>query len=385
MKKTLFLLGVCMALFLSGQQVKALLDKGEIEKALDLIYNDEALTAEDYYYASTLYYQKGYSDEAMDYIQRAIELEKTAEYYQYLAFLQNKQGDCSKALGALNEAYILEPSSSLLLMKAKVHTYCFKEPNYDQAISAYQEVLKSEANMEAVQSLSLLYSDQNRYKQAHTFLEDLMKSKRFAQYKDYIQFINATLYYEEGLLEKAEEQLHELLIRDSKDYIALAKLIQIRYAQDRAEDTEDYRKRLYQGYKTQQLPEYIKDKFQFDEFSFDTYTVKAFESFEDEKDYKEGDQVLYKHIFEVYNNQEQFLYTIQTEYNSAIPAYKKYNLPYNYYVGKTVYSTKYEHFNYGPKKIDVVTDYATLKQLVTDIIKGKIKSQNNSKTVIEKF
>lgn len=385
MKKTLSFLGLCITFFLSGQQVKVLLDKGEIEQALDLIYNDEALTAEDYYYASTLYYQKGHQDEAMDYIQRAIELEKTAEYYQYLAFLENKQQNCWQALEALNEAYKLEPSSSLLLMKAKIYTYCFEEPNYDNAISTYQKILKSEVNMEAVQSLSLLYSNQNRYNQAHTFLEGLIKNNRFVEYKDYMQFINATLYYEEGLLEKAEEQLHELLIRDSKDYIALVKLIQIRYAQNRAHDTEDYRKRLYQGYKEQQLPEYIKDKFQFDEFSFDTYTVKAFEAFADEKEYEEGDQVLYKHIFEVYNEKEVFLYTIQTEYNAAIPAYKKYNLPYNYYVGKTVYTKKYEHFNYGPKEINIISDYPATKQLVIDIIKGKIKSELNSKTVIEKF
>lgn len=385
MRKIFLLSGLFFTILLSGQQIKSLLDKGAIDQALDLISNDENLTAEDYYYASMLYHQKGYPQESMTYIQLAIEKEKTAEYYQFLAFLQNKSGDCWKALESLNEVYKLDPSNQALLMKAKVYNYCFEEPNYDKAISTYQQVLKTEPNMEAVQSLSLLYTNQNRYKQAHTFLEGLLKNQRFAEHKDYIQFINATLYFEQKEYEKAEEQLNELLIRDPKDYISIAKLIQIRYAQDRFDETDALRKRLYKGYETQQLPEFIKDKFQFDQFSVNNFVVKAFEAFADEKDYKEGDQILYKHIFEVYNNADQFLYTIQTEYSSAIPMYKRYNLDYNYYVGKTVYGKKYEHFNYGPHKLNNTSLYPKTKQFVIDIIEGKIKPQKNSKTVVEKF
>ncbi len=385
MKKILLLSGLFFTIFLSGQQIKTLLDQGKIDEVLDLISQDENLTAEDYYYASMLYHQKGHSQESMNYIQMALEKEKTAEYYQFLAFLQNKNGDCWKALESLNEVYKLEPSNQTLLMKAKVYNYCFKEPNYDKAISTYQKVLKTEANMEAVQSLSLLYTSQNRYKQAHSYLEGLLKNQRFTEHKDYIQFINATLYFEQKDYEKAEEQLNELLIRDPKDFISIAKLIQIRYAQERSDETETLRKRLYEGYDTKQLPEFIKDKYQFDQFSVDNYTVKAFEAFADEKDYKEGDQVLYKYIFEIYDDADQFLYTIQAEYSSAIPMYERYNLDYNYYLGKTVYGEKYQHYNYGPQKINVTTLYPKTKQLVTDIIEEKIKPQKNSKTVVEKF
>ncbi|MFV0530425.1 MAG: tetratricopeptide repeat protein [Flavobacteriales bacterium] len=383
-KRLIILLGIFLTTLLQGQQIKELLDQGKIDEALDLISQNENLSAEDYYYTSIFYHQKGYSQEAIKYIGLAIEKEKTAEYYQFLAFLQNKNGDCQNALKSLDEAYKLEPSTQAQLMKAKVYHYCFKEPNYDKAISIYQEILKMEPNMEAVQSLSLLYTNQNRYKQAHDFLENLLKERRFSEHKDYIQFINATLYFEEKNLEKAEEQLNALLTRDPKDYISLAKLIQVRYAQNRSYDTETLRKRLYKGYETKQLPEFIKDRFQFDQFSVGKNTVKAFETFSNEKDDEEGTQVLHKHIFEVYNT-DQFLYTIQTEYNAAIPMYKQHNLDYNYYIGKTVYGEKYEHFNYGPHHVDVVLQYPKIKQLVTGIVENKLQPQKNSKTTIEKF
>ncbi len=386
MKKILLISGLFLINFLSSQQIKTLLDQGKINEALDILANDEDLTSQDYYYASMLYHQKNSIDESIEYINKAIEKEEDAEYYQFSAFLMNKQGECWKALESLNKLYELDPNNQALLMKAKTYSYCFDEPNYDKAISTYQQVLKSEPNMEAVQGLSLLYSNQSRYKQAHNYLESLIKNKRFNEHKDYIQFINATLYFEEEKYETAENELNELITRDANDYISIAKLIQVYYAQKRYEETDKLRKKLYEGYNNKQLPDFIKEKYQFDQFTvMNTLTVKAYESLANEEDYNTDDKVLYKYIFEVYNNEDEFLYTIQSEYSSAIPTYKKYNLDFNYYLGKTTYVDKYEHFNFGPQKINITSLYPKTKQLVTDIIEGKLVPKKNSKITIDKF
>lgn len=168
------------------------------------------------------------------------------------------------------------------------------------------------------------------------------------------------LEYQNGNYDDAELALTTLLSSRPDDYQAIEKLIQVYFATKKGMLVQKLRTKLYGAHWKNELPPYMKDAFCFDQFDWNEYRVMAYEHFAEPKE-----QLYYKHIFHVFDKDENEIYTIQTERNAAVVASGK-----AYYIGKT---DQHNHYIYFDSQLASNFTYSTLKSMVTSIMDDKLE------------
>jgi tetratricopeptide (TPR) repeat protein len=116
---------------------------------------------------------------------------------------------------------------------------------------------------------------------------------------------------QKGNYDKAESVYTELISLSPNDYQSYAKLIQVYYQKKEDQRATPYRDKLYEAHKKGLLKDNLKDKFCFDQFKWNGYTVQVYERFENENKGK----IYYKHIFYLINNAGKTVLTAQTEFS----------------------------------------------------------------------
>jgi len=170
-----------------------------------------------------------------------------------------------------------------------------------------------------------------------------------------------------GNYDKAEKAFFTVVMADSTDYHAYAKLMQVYYHNKMYEKAAPYREKLYEAHKQGKLKDNMKDMFCFDQFKWNGKLVQVFER------YEEGpkSRIFNKQVFYILNDAGEVEFTIQTEYS-----------PIAVEMGGSKYilcgTQGGSHFNYGIGFNDNVK-YDDLKDAVIKVLDRKYKSVVTSK------
>lgn len=368
-RQLLLLLSLCLAapLLLAGQSVRdslrILYEAGAHQQAIQLGQAEaHQLDAAGWFYLGLSYYQQSESREAIRCFDRALHLDKRhvqAHFYKGCAlFYQNQFEAAGVHLGKACRLQPLNPDYASFLAEA----FAF-QGQLDSAIHYGQHAIKATGAPGRIYLLvGQLLFQQNQPDQAILVWEQGLQDFEASDpsYSEILYHL-AQMYYLTGQFTSAEQKLEQYIQLYPNEYRAVAKLIQIHYAQEKYEKGNALKQILYAAYQRGEIPPDMRtDGFCFDQFAFEGKKILAFEYFLEEGSF------FCKHVFYVTNSDGEIESTIQTESNPAVlNTGKKYAL------------TKSEngiHTTYEALIFENNPDYAELKKGVLRILKGKEKA-----------
>lgn len=164
--------------------------------------------------------------------------------------------------------------------------------------------------------------------------------------------------------EASEKSFKKMIDNSSDDYAAIAKLIQVYYAQKKYDKTKRWKDKLYDAWKAGKLPKRMKNDFCIDQFTWNGKHIYVYERFDESGD------LYYKHVFYIPEDTGDSEYQIQTEYSFAIAMSGK-----KYVLGMDRGNTHYTYIRY---LFDANPDYDELKEAVIKVLEGKVTPSSSS-------
>lgn len=245
---------------------------------------------------------------------------------------------------------------------------CWSMGNLDEALEGFKKVTQlKDGSLNAWLSIGEIFSEQGKPEKAAQAFRDALPnvSKDSTLYNRALYNVGATEYLNEQY-KQAKDAFEELLKRVPDDYRAMAKLIQVYYAQKNYKATEPFKTKLYQAWKAGVLPDHMENDFCFDQFMWNGKRIFVYERFAEDED------LYYKHVFYITDAEGKTECQVQTEYSFAIAmSGKKYTL------GMTKGG---KHYTYIQFLFEDKPDYDELKKSVLKILDEKVKPSSSSTT-----
>ena len=343
-------------------ELKTLLDNEQYDAIIDQYASKQVdYSAKDLYYIGYAYYMKEDDDNCIKYMDLSIARnpDDPAPYYIKGSSLKYMK-KYDEAASNFQSAIKLKPDDPRYYSGlGDCYYYSGKS---DLAIESYQKAIGLKDCPDRPYSLvAQIYFEQNQNEKA---LESyyVVKSKIDKSSDSYQNALYniGLLEFMNGNYEKSETAYIELLQINPIDYQTYAKLIQVYYEEKEYDKATPYKDKLYQAHNSGLLEGKLNDRFCFDQFKWNDKTIQAYERYEDG-----SNNIYYKQIFYVVNNENQIEYTIQTEYSpiSVEQGGSKYLLCRS--KGDT-HSTYNIGFNDN-------FQYDALKKHVIDILEEKVK------------
>ena len=320
-------------IFLVGLAYYMMSDDAKTLKMMDLSIEKDPSQSGPYFYKGLTYYYMGALDKALTMLHKAIALDdESSPFYVALGDVYKEQGALQNAL----EAYI---------------TASQKEYPEDRAFAMIPQMYAQLNQTE--NALKAFYNAKNH-------IDPENNSYKIALY-------NIGLYeYLNANYDKALAALQELLAKDPDDFTTMTKLIQVYYAKEDFEKAQPLKDALYKAHEAGRLPDHLKERFCFDQFSLDQAYVFVYEYYRDAPK-----ALFYKHVFYVTDKASGATkFTIQTE-----------NSPVSIELGGSKYILGMDkgrvHYNLGIG-LDAPIDYKVLKTQVMERIHKIIAEKTNT-------
>lgn len=369
-KSLIFLILAFFALSIQAQTIndtiKALYFEKKYDEVIGKVKNEKQLNASGFFYIGLCYYITQEDQKAYDYFSYALEKEpKNAQYafYQGTALEYLKRFEESKV--SFRKAISNDAKDPIYFIGLADAYYNLNQ--LDSAIIFYQSATKLEkcpprAFLMIGQSFSELKKIDKAI-DAYAFAKQ--KIDTTSEYYLHCLYDIGVLDYQEGRYFEADKTLNELLLIEKDNFNAIAKLIQVYYAEKKYDKAKPLRAKMYEAYQNKKLPENLSEMFCFDQFVWKNQRVSAFEKFEDKKDEK-----YYKHIFLLQDEKGSVKRTILTESSLAVQTEGK-----KYVLGSVENEI---HHTYWQFLFDADFDYSKMKKAVVDILEHKAKPTSTS-------
>lgn len=341
------------------------------EKKYDQIISKHSKNASSYpakaiYYIGMAYYMKADDNNVLKMMGLSIDKDKTdPDAYYIKAMTFNYMGKFDDAIKSFNQAIELD-STNTYYFSGLGDSY-FNQKKYDKALCAYfTSTKKSNPIDRPFIMIPQIYAELNQPEKA---LEAFYKSKEniSKESHSYISALyNIGLYeYLNKAFEKSEVAFKELIELSPNDYQSYAKLIQVYYGNKEYEKAKPFKAKLYKAYEKGKLEGNLKNKFCFDQFTWNGKLIIVFERFA----VVEG-ELYYKHIFYIPNDKGETEFTIQTE-----------NSPISEELGSGKYAVGMDkngtHSTFGFLQEDF--EYENLKSIVIKILDEQISAGGSSR------
>jgi tetratricopeptide (TPR) repeat protein len=348
--------------------LKTLYSQKKYDEAINRLKGkkEDQLTPDGLFYAGMCYYGKSDDQKALYCFNKAIEKNpNNPSYYYYRSFTLLYLKKYEEALKNFTRAIKDKPDDPALY-KGKAEAF-LKMHQPDSAVAIYQKaVALKNCPPDVYLKIAQTHQESNQREKALAAYYTA-KTKLDKKSQDYLSCLYnvGVLEYELNAQPKAEAALKELLQLNPKDYISMAKLIQVYYAQKTYQKADTLKKTLYKAFEAKTLPQEMEAMFCFDQFDYKGKKVLVFERFENE-DFG----TYYKHLFYLTDNKGKILLSVHTEHSFAVAAENK-----KYVLGKT---EGHHHYTYWGFLFDELFDYTKMKEGVLAILEGKVKPSFSS-------
>jgi len=324
---------------------------------------NEDLSAKALYYKGMAHYMKSEDDDAMRYIDLAIEkgpVDFDMFYYKgMLLFYANK---FNESLPYFEKAITLLPEEPDFYA-GKGEAY-YSLGNKDSAIVYFEKASEfPNCKTRVFLLMGEIYLDLKNNENALTAYKTALG--QLSQVDDSYQnclFNLGLIQHLTGRLSEAKETFEKHISVYPTDYYAMAKLIQVYYSLSEFEMALLYKEKLYAAHKTNKLDIGMKEMFCFDQFIWNGKRVMAFENFDEPDDF-----MFVKHHFFIMDDNGEIAYQIDSESSVAI----RINGSKNKYVLCLVKDQS--HFTYWQYIFNDNYKYPELKNAVLDILNEKVK------------
>lgn len=316
-------------LYYIGRSYFMLEDDENCIKFMDLsILKDANSSIAHYFKGVALNYMKKY-EEAIDCFNKAINLKQDADFYSALADSYYNLKKYNEAIENYKKACELDKTNNRAsFMIAQIYM-----SNLDDEAKALDAFYAAKANIS---------------KESKLYVNTL--------------FNIGLLEVKQNNYDKAESAYSELILLDTEDFHAYAKLIQIHYHRKEYDKAKPFKAKLYDAQKKGLLKDSnFEDMFCFDQFKWNDKLIQGFERYE----VGPSDNIFRKIIFYVKNDKGEIDYTIQTEYSPPAIAMGEAT----YVLCMTKGNTR---GNFGIGFNDDL-NYDVLKKYVIEILEGKLK------------
>lgn len=342
-----------------------LYDHGLYEEAIRLASAPEELDAQGRFYLGLCYFSLSDDETAIQWFDRALQLDPDlAPAYFFkgnaLIYLSRPQ----EALRQFEEAIGREPGVADYQEARGNALYHLGQK--EEAIASYEAAVALDGcPTSAFLMLGRAYHEGGYPQKAlETYYRALGHLEPTEDaYGECLFNIGLLQYLQEDYAD-SEKAFLDLLELRPDHYHAIAKLVQVYYAEGATERGEALKKELYGAYQRDELPGPMqKEGFCFDQFLWEGKRVYAFEKFE------EPTGLYYKHVFYVTDEEDRVEATVQTEHSHAVVMVGK-----KYVLGKTEGA---RHYTYFEHLFDEQFEYADLKKAVLKVLKGKSKPSSS--------
>ena len=364
---TTVILTICsLAIFAQDKitdELKALSDSKQYNKIIEQYApKSKDYSAKSLYYIGFAYYMEEDDNNCIKFMNLSISKDAKDPAPHYIkASTLNYMGKYNEAIKSFQTAINLKANDARFY-SGLGDSYNLLEKK-DLALEAYKKATEQEKCPDRPYlMIANIYFDLKKNDKA---LEAyyISKSKISKESNSYINTL-----FNIGLLEslkrnygKAEQAFIELIRLDPKNYRSYAKLIQIYYYRKEYDKAKTYKDKLYEAHRKGELKDDLKDMFCFDQFDWNDKLIMVFERYEN----RNKGELYNKHIFYVTDGNGNIEYTIQTEFSPVFAELGGAKYILCAWKGDV-------HINYGIGFNDGF-DYKTLKNIVIDILEGKIK------------
>jgi len=323
----------------------------------------EVLSAKAYYFIAMSYYYKEDNATTIIYMDSAISkgpVDNNMYYYKGMAL--SSMGKYKESLTSLDQA--IEKFADNPEYYAGKGTVFAKLDKPDSALFYYEKA-QNFTNCKAwiYSTTGDLYYDKNNFTKALDKYElALSKSQKTSVDYTRILFNTGLMNKFLGNIEKANEMFEELLLYPTNSYENIGRRIQAYYSLDQIDKAKPYIDKLYEGYRKNNLPDYMDNVFCFDQFLWNGKKVLALESFEDP-----AAPIYVKHQFWIMNDKGSYDYRVVTETGEVVKSLKE-NAKYVLTLVKPKTISHYSQFVFSENY-----NYNDLKQTVIDILNNKFK------------
>jgi tetratricopeptide (TPR) repeat protein len=323
----------------------------------------ETLTAKALYYIGMAYYMKEQDDNALKYLDLAIE-KGPADYdmFYFKGMLLYYKNKFTESLPYFDKAIALLPNEPDFYA-GKAEAY-FSLNNEDSALAYFEKASKlPNCKTRVFILLGEIYQDLKRNEDALIAMKTAL-GKLSPTDNDYqnCSYNIALVQQLTGKEADAKETLEKHISIYPDDFHAMAKLVQVYYSLAEFDKALPYKEKLYEAHKAKKLQKEMSEMFCFDQFIWNGKRIMVFENFD------ESDEFLtVKHHFYVMDDEGKVAYRIDSESSAAI----RMNGPKSKYVLCLVRGQS--HFTYWQYIFNDEYKYPDLKAAVLDILNEKVK------------
>lgn len=369
LKNALFSLLFTLPALLSAQnpdeKIRKWFEKKEMEKVVKLAARTETLRDTSWVLAGLAANELRRDSVALIYFNRALDQNPDyANAWYYRSFIHRNNERHDQALADIWRALALHPDDPDFWMQ--LGDMQAKQGRPDSALAAYQTAAalpecRPVVFLKTGNVLDRLDRDAEALAAYNTARERLDPASEPYQ----ICLYNIGLHeYLAGNYGPAQSTLEELLRINPKEFDAVAKLIQVHYAQGHYAAGDRLKPVLYEAHEKNELPARLRDDFCFDQFQWNGRHIAVYERFEN------SGALYYKHVFYLFDAAGKTELTVQTESSFAIRMGD-----YHYTLGMDKSGKHYTYIQYGfPKE----PDYPALKAAVIEVLEGKAKPSSSS-------
>lgn len=347
----------------SQDGIKALFENEEYKEIIDnYAGKPRTLSAEDLTYIAQAYLKLELPNDALTYANLAIQkTPKYAKAYYVKALVYSQNEQYNEAIGLVQKAIENAPREGEYYTVLGDLYQAAEQP--DNALANYKKAIAQLNPAErAYYMIATIYTDQDKQDEALKALY-IAKSKITKDKELYVTTLYniASMEYNNHNYKNAIAAYKELVDHFPDDYYSLEKLVQCCYAQDEYNEGNTYRQKLYNAYEKGELAATsLHDMYCVSHFNVGSEMVSAYERFE-----KPANVAMNKYLFYVLGNDGTVDSTITLEYTPPRMQGAKGSC-------RLIQSKDGNSYNFG-LIIDQDSSFEALKQLVTDVIEGKIK------------
>ena len=324
--------------------------------------NGEDLTAKDFYYKGMAYYMKSEDDEAMKYLNRAIEKGPVdCDMFFYKGKLLSFSNKFEESLPYFDKAIALLPREPDFYAGKGESYYALN--NRDSAIVYFEKASRlPHCKTRVFLLMGEIYKDLKENENAlHAYETALAQLTPNDESYQNCSFNLGLLQELTGKEAAAKETFEKHTAVYPEDFHAVAKLIQVYYSLLEFDKAIPFKEKLYAAHKAGKLPAEMNDMFCFDQFIWNNKRIMVFENFDEQPE-----DVFVKHHFYVMGDNGKEEYRIDSESSPAI----RMNGPKEKYVLCLVKNGSY--FTYWQYVFNDDYKYPQLKSAVLDILNQKV-------------
>ncbi|MFN3755585.1 MAG: tetratricopeptide repeat protein [Flavobacterium sp.] len=268
-------------------------------------------TAKSLYFIGRSFFLIDEDKKALEFLNRSINIDdQFPEAYFYRGIVKMYLEDSNGALNDVQKALSKNPNSGLFL-SGLGDIYSDRGETEMAKVAFLQSIQFEDVPDSSWMMLGQIYVEEGNFEQAIALYNTA---------KNQIENTNTLLrlWFNVGLIESlhgsnknAIEAFEKVLELNPSDHHAMSKLIQCFYKQKTFELAIPFREKLYADYKSNKLPDHMKDGFFFDQFEHGDYRVMAFERFQE----GHSSSIYFKHIFYITDAEGDVVMTVQSEYS----------------------------------------------------------------------